>query len=117
MLERNKKPIYHCRRLTPADPEFVEGMELFAPPVLRYLNYKSVSGEATLETVGEVNSKNLIAKLLYGGETYTENDRCYVNVKPPVEHDMFCNDADYRVSSVLPVNRVVEVILEKVMTE
>lgn len=115
MLERNKKPIYYCRRLMPGDVGYVEEMELFAEPVLRYLNYKSVSGEATLETVGEVNGKNLIAKKVAGGDTYTENDRCYVNMKPPEEYDAFCHGADYRVASVLPVNRTVEVILEKVV--
>lgn len=113
MLERNKKPLYYCRRLTPSDSGYVDGMETFAAPVLRYLNYKSLSGEMMLETIGEVNSKNLVAKMPLGGDTYTEGDRCYVYVKPPETADPLCTDADYRVSSVLPGTMVTEIILER----
>lgn len=113
MLERNKKPLYYCRRLKEGDAGFQEGMELFAVPVLRYLNFKSLSGEAALETVGEVNSKNLIAKQLTGGDAYTENDRCYIEKEPPDPYDSFCNDADFKVVSVLPVNRTEEIVFER----
>ena len=113
MLERNKKPLYYCHRLTPADADYQEGMELFAVPVLRYLNYKSLSGEVSLETIGEVNSKNLIAKQFSGGDTYTEGDRCYVYTKPPETANPLCTDADYRVSSVLPGTAITEIILER----
>lgn len=88
-------------------------MEAFAAPVLRYLNYKSLSGEMMLETIGEVNSKNLVAKMPLGGDTYTEGDRCYVYVNPPETADPLCTDADYRVSSVLPGTAVTEIILER----
>lgn len=113
MLERNKKPLYYCRRLTPADADYVDGMETFAPAVLRYLNYKSLSGEMMLETIGEVNSKNLIAKMPLGSDTYTEGDRCYVYVKPPETADPLCTDTDYRISSVLPGTAVAEIIFER----
>lgn len=113
MLERNKKPLYYCRRLTPADADYQEGMETFATSVLRYLNYKSLSGETSLETIGEVNSKNLIAKQLSSGDTYTEGDRCYVYAKTPETANPLCTDADYRVSSVLPGTAVTEIILER----
>lgn len=113
MLERNKKPLYYCRRLTPADADYQEGMELFAVPVLRYLNYKSLSGEVSLETIGEVNSKNLIAKQLSGGDTYIEGDRCYIAKKPPDPFNPLCADADYKITSVLPINHTVEIIFER----
>lgn len=113
MLERNKKLLYYCRRLTPSDAGYQEGMELFAAPVLRYLNYKSLSGEATLETVGEVNSKNLIAKQFSGGDTYTENDRCYIDKKPPEPYDPLCADANYKITSVLPHHWTEEIVLER----
>jgi hypothetical protein len=113
MLERNKKPIYYCRRLTPSDSGYVDGVETFEAPVLRYLNFKSLSGETTLETVGEVNNTNLIAKHIISSETYTEGDRCYVNVKPPEPYDPLCNNADYKVKSVLPVNRTEEIVFER----
>ena len=113
MLERNKKPLYYCRRLTSGDTGYVDGTETFAAPVLRYLNYKSLSGEMMLETIGEVNSKNLVAKMPHGGDTYTEGDRCYVIVKPPDKADQLCTDADYRVLSVLPGTAVTEIVLER----
>lgn len=108
MLERNKKPLYYCRRLT-----HDETGETFAAPVLRYLNYKSLSGEMTLETIGEVNSKNLIAKMPIGGDTYTEGDRCYVYAKPPETADPVCADADYKVTSVLPGTMMAEIVFER----
>ena len=113
MLERNKKPLYYCRRLIPSDADYVDGMETFAAPVLRYLNYKSFSGEMMLETIGEINSKNLVAKMPLGGDAYTEGDRCYVYAKPPDTVDSLCTDADYRVSSVLPGTAVTEIVLER----
>ncbi|HEX3038154.1 MAG TPA: hypothetical protein VHO94_04075 [Oscillospiraceae bacterium] len=112
MLERNKKPLYYCRRLKEGDAGYIDnGTEQFAAPILRYLNFKSLSGEVTLETVGEVNSKNLVGKLLSGGDTYTEMDRCYVDVKPPDPYDPLCSDADYHIVSVLPINRTIEIVL------
>lgn len=113
MLERNKKPLYYCRRLTPADTDYVDGMETFFPAVLRYLNYKSLSGEMMLETIGEVNSKNLIAKMPLGGDTYTEGDRCYINVEPPETADPLCADADYRVISASRGSRTAEIVFER----
>lgn len=105
MLERNKKPVYYCKRYIEND------LEMFKPPTLIYLNYKSVSGEASLTTGGEVNTKNLIAKAVNGD--FSENDRCYMNVSPPKEYDPFCSKADYRVVSVLKSHRVTEIILER----
>ena len=113
MLERNKKPLYYCHRLTPADADYQEGMELFAVPILRYLNYKSLSGETSLETIGEVNSKNLIAKQFSGGDTYTEGDRCYIVKKPSAPFDPLCADAEYKITSVLPINHTVEIVFER----
>ena len=56
MRERSKRPLYYCRRLTPADAGYQEGMETFAAPVLRYLNSRSRDGETSLLSGGEVNS-------------------------------------------------------------
>jgi len=113
MLERNKKPLYYCRRLTAADADYQDGLDLFAAPVKRYLNYKSLSGETSLETIGEVNTKNLIAKLPAGTDEYVETARCYVYKTLPAEFDTFCNDADYKITSVLPINHTVEIVFER----
>jgi len=115
VLERNKKPLYYCRRLTPTDTGYQDGMELFEPPVQRYLNYKSLDGETSLVTTGEVNTKNLIAKLYDGTDQYEEKDRCYVYKAPSVPFDAFCNDADYVIKSVLPEHNVVEIVFERIV--
>lgn len=113
MLERNKKPLYYCRRLTFTDAGYDESNETFAAPVKRYLNFKSLSGETSLETAGEVNSKNLIAKLPAETDEYTEKSRCYIYAAPPATVDPLCSDADYTIKSVLPINHTVEIVLER----
>lgn len=113
MREGSKRPLYYCRRLTQVDSGYVDGMETFAAPVLRYLNFRTLDAETMLETIGEVNTKNLIAKQLIGGDTYSENDRCYINVSPPTQFDPLCADADYKVTSVLPNHRTEEIVFER----
>ena len=88
-------------------------METFATPVLRYLNYKAIDGESTLQTIGEVDKRHLIAKQTSGGDSYVENDRCYIYRAPPTTPDPLCSDADFRVSSVLPIHRTEEIIFER----
>lgn len=116
MREGTKRPLYFCKRLKPGDPSYQEdaaGEEQFTTPVLRYLNYRSLNAETSLETIGEVDSKHLIAKQLSGGDTYTENDRCYINRMPPDPFDPLCSDADFRVSSVLQHHRTEEIVFER----
>lgn len=113
MREGSKKPLYYCRRLKDGDEGYVEGMETFSAPVLRYLNFRTLDAEMMLQAAGEVNTKNLIAKQLIGGDSYVEGDRCYVYVAPPTTADPLCDGADFRVSSVLPMHRVEEIVLER----
>lgn len=116
MREGTKRPLYYCKRLKSGDPGYQEdaaGEEQFAAPVLRYLNYRSLNAETELETIGEVDSKHLIAKQLSGGDTYTENDRCYIFVTPPTTPDPLCTNADFRVKSVLYHHRKVEIVFER----
>lgn len=112
MREGSKRPIYYCKRLT-----HDENGDTFAAPILRYLNFRSLSAETELETIGEVDSKHLIAKQLAGGDTYTENDRCYISKAPPDKPDPLCSDADFRVSSVLSHHRTEEIVFERTATE
>lgn len=117
MREGSKRPLYYCRRLTQVDSGYVDGMETFAAPVLRYLNFRTLDAEMMLQTVGEVNTKNLIAKQLIGGDPYVEGDRCYVYVDPPETSDPLCAGADFKVSSVLPMHRVEEIVFERMASE
>ena len=118
MREGSKRPIYYCKRLKSGDPGYQDDVddEQFAAPALRYLNFRSLSAETELETIGEVDSKHLIAKQLSGGDTYTENDRCYINRAPPDTPDPLCSDADFRVNSVLTHHRTEEIVFERMAT-
>lgn len=109
MLSRNKKPVYYCRR-RPTDEDDVER---FYPPEKIFLNYRAVSGGLLLESGGEINSRNLIAKITGDAGNYSENDRAYVHVIPPGEHDELCSDADYVLKSVLESRNVTELIFER----
>ena len=113
MREGSKRPLYFCRRLTPADAGYQHGMETFAAPVLRYLNFRALNGETELETIGEVDNKHLIAKQISGGDSYAEYDRCYINGAPPSTPDPLCSGADFRVASVLPHHRTEEIVFER----
>lgn len=117
MREGSKKPLYYCRRLKDGDEGYVEGMETFAPAALRYLNFRTLDAETMLETVGEVNTKNLIAKQLIGGDSYVEGDRCYVYVNPPETPDPLCTGADFKISSVLSMHRTEEIVLERMASD
>lgn len=113
MREGSKRSVYYCRRLTQADAGYQENMENFAAPILRYLNFRALNGETELETIGEVDNKHLIAKQCIGGDTYSENDRCYINKAPPDPFDPLCADADYKITSVLPHHRKEEIVFER----
>lgn len=117
MLESKKTPIWYCRRLTPSDPDYVEGFDLFALPVKRRINLRSLNGELLLTTGGEINRKNLVAKLYAREPEYREGDRCYIYAPLPEEPNIMCEGADYRVTSVLPDHGVTEVIFERLVTE
>lgn len=112
MLQRLKRCIYHCHRLREGENGYQREFDLFCNPVPRWINIRGVSGELSLATGGELNTKNLIAKVV-GVCPYQEGDRCYIDVRPPREHDAMCNTADYKVVSVLRVHNVSEVVFER----
>lgn len=113
MLNRLNRSLYHCARLKHGDAGYVEGMELFAEPVKRMVDYLPISGETTLATAGEINRKYYKARMKKC--PFAELDRCYIYIKPPIEHDPMCTSADYRVLSVLPGHNVIEVIFERLV--
>lgn len=114
MLQRLKRCIYHCHRFREGEDGYQRGLDLFCKPVSRWINIRGVGGELSLASGGELNTKNLIAKVV-GACPYQEGDRCYIDVRPPKKHDAMCNLADYKVVSVLHVHNVSEVVFEKAM--
>lgn len=114
MLQRLKRPIYHCHRLVEGENGFQKGFDLFSPPVQRMINIRGINGELLIVTGGELDVRNLVAKIR-GPCPYREGDRCYVAVAPPESHDSMCSKADYRIASVSRVHNTAEVVFEKAM--
>ena len=113
MLERSKRPIWHCRRLREDEDGYSENPPTFAPPKMLRINFRGTSGEAELIAAGSVIGKHLVCKLPVNLNPFEEKDRCYVYDPPPDEHDILCRDAKYYVASVRRSQNVAEVILER----
>lgn len=118
MMNRLKRPVGYCRRLTPEDAGYQDGVELFAPPEIRWLNLLPISGELMLVSGGSLNTQFLKAKLpAWMPEVYQEGDRCYVHKEAPAEFAPEEPGCDYVVRSVLQGHSVTELMLEKMVSE
>lgn len=118
MLNRLSRPIYYCYRLQPQDEGYTEGMELFRAPVKRWLNIRSISGEAVLLSGGELTEQRLVAKFSANRpDKYNENDRLLIGKEPSTEFDPIDPGANYRVTSVSLGHNVTEIIMERLVSE
>ncbi len=118
MLNRFNRQVYYCRRLSPQDEGYQEGVDLFGSPVPRRRNVRPVSAEAVLVSGGELSQKTLVARLpVKSLDTYHENDRVFVYASPPEPGSFDPADpkTDYRVTGVLQGFHVVEIILERMV--
>ena len=116
MLNRLSQSVYYCRRLEAQDEGFEENLEAFAPPVKRWMNIRSVSGEAVLLSGGELTEQRIVAKI-YGPHCYHENDRLFVGKSLPAEFDPIAPNANYRIVSVSINHQITELIMEKLVGE
>lgn len=114
MIERLKSKVFYCRRHSPLDEGYVEGVETFAAPVVRFLNLRDLSGEAMLVTAGEIKTGTLICKTY---DEYAEKSRLYITKEPPAEFDGMCTDADYTVVSADVANRPKTVVLQRLVAD
>lgn len=118
MLNRLKMRVQYCRRLQPQDEGYMEGMNLFYPPVTRWLNVLPISGETTLASGGELTEQYLKARLPAGNpEKYFEKDQLYIRKNPPAEFDPADPQCDFEVRSSLPGHNVTELILKRLVNE
>lgn len=116
MLNRYKWHIHYCRRLESWESGYVEGMEIFAPPIERRINLTPISSELILESGGDLNTQYLRGKLPASyPDKYVEGDRCYVHTYPPAEHNAENPGCDYVVETVKEAHRTVEIMLRKLV--
>lgn len=116
MLNRFKPELWYSKRLVPGDNGFIEdGIERFAKPVKRNLNYRYISSETVLVSGGELESGVIVARQMRGHpEKYFEGDRVFINNDPEMFDEVETN-ADFKISSVTPMHKVVEILMEKVV--
>lgn len=94
-LERDKKPLYVCRKIKDSDPV------QFEEPVKRELNVVATSSEADIVAFGESYKDYRRAKISsFEVDNYHEGDRVYLEVEPPEVHDKLCEGADFEIKSV-----------------
>ena len=117
MIERFAYTLWYFRRLRPGDAGYQEGVELFAPPEKRRLNFRAISNEALLLSGGEFHAERLVGKQAVGAkDKYFSNDRIYIgDENPAINFDSVAPKANYRVSSVGTGHRITEIVMERMV--
>lgn len=117
MIEKFMYTLWYFRRLQPGDTGYREGVEMFAPPEKRRLNFRAISNEALLLSGGEFKEERLVGKQPIGSkDVYVPNDRVYIGAEDPSEKfSPIAPKANYRVTSVGAGHRVVEIIMERMV--
>lgn len=112
MLNRYKKAIYYCRRISNVDDE----IERFAPPERRYLNVTSISEGIVLMSGGELSEHKLTARIPIGHkDRYFEGDRLFVYKQPPKRFDDVNPGCDYIIKAVLPTHSYATISAERLV--
>lgn len=94
-LNRDKKPLYICKRIQDSDPV------QFEKPIFFKLNIVSTSSEMDIVGLGDSYKEYLRAKVSINDVSkFNEGDRAYIYTAPPQEHDALCNGADFQITSV-----------------
>ena len=102
----NKRPFFHCKK---------NKQNLFDEPIKRRLNYMPIFSLYERQVMGPDYNMHLrircTAKEAYN---FSNEDRLYINVLPPEEHDELCDTADYVVYGApkISVNHA-EIMLRK----
>ena len=117
MIERFMYTLWYFRRLLPGDSGYQEGLETFAPPEKRKLNFRAISNEALLLSGGEFQEERIVGKQPVGAkEKFFDNDRVYIGGEDPsAGFDPVSPKANYRVTSVGKGHRVTEIIMERMV--
>lgn len=107
-LERDKKPLYVCRRKPNTDPK------QFEEPVERKLNTVATTSQADIVAFGDQYKeyrRALITKEQMSD--YNEGDRAYIYARPPEKHDPLCNGCDFEIYSISDSVSQVEILFKR----
>lgn len=107
-LERDKKPLYICKRIKDSEPV------KFEEPVPRKLNTVATTSQADIVAFGD-QYKEYRRALISKEEMkdYNEGDRAYIYVSPPDEHDLLCEGCDFEIISVSDSVSQVEILFKR----
>ncbi len=107
-LERDKKPLYVCKKIPESEPI------QFEKPVLRKLNTVATTSQADIVAFGE-QYKEYRRAIITRQEMshYNEGDRVYIYVKPPVKYDPLCEDCDFEIKSISDSVSQVEILFKR----
>lgn len=108
-LVRNKRKIYLCKRIV------TDGLITYATPAIVYDNYVPTNNDSDLIALGDNYPAYLRIKTDSSNiNRYQAGDRCYINVAPPIPHDVLCKNADYEVDTrPSDTLNVVEIMLNR----
>ena len=94
-LERDKKPLYLCKKITDSEPQ------QFEKPVYMRLNTVATTSQADIVAFGDSYKEYRRAIIETGDRNkFHEGDRAYIFVAPPKEHDALCEGADFEINSI-----------------
>ena len=92
-LKRNKRKIYLCKKYID------NNITKYKKPILIITDYQPVNSTGEIISIGPEYMQYLkIQDIIKIGKQFSNGDRCYVYVKPPKEHDVLCETADFYVN-------------------
>lgn len=108
-LNRDKKPLYICKKVKDSDPA------VFEPPVKRELNVVATTSQLDIAVFGESYKEYRRANIpISQVNEYHEGDRAYIYTQPPKTHDKLCETADFTIVSVLDSISDASVIFKRI---
>lgn len=108
-LIRNKRKVYVCYRI---DDE--SKVMKYNEPIPFFINLMPLSDESEIAVYGEHYTEILKGVLmLYELGEIKEFDRVFVEVDPPVQHDILCDSADFEIDSVSHTLTSATIIMRK----
>lgn len=92
-LKRNKRELYLCK-------SYIENnITKYKEPELIETNYQPISSTGEVISLGIEYAEYLkIVDTVEIANKFENFDKCYVFTKPPEEHDVLCNAADFIVN-------------------
>ena len=104
----NLRPIYLCKIDTSDEIPF------YGAPIPLEVNYVFTKGSSDVEKQGINNEMFMVISTdVETGEMFSELDKVYVMVEPPMSRDLLCETADFQVKDIVPSLNNYRIYLEK----